>query len=263
VRGGAASKTASCGEGVPGSPALDGTRGSLLPSLRRCQPRRAPLTAPTRPAYSCCSPADEARSHRAPAARVRRRHRAAGGRPGRRRALRRRRAGAGRPRRLRAGDELVGHPVHAPGPDRPVCVCGHPAPEVSVRIGPDGRRHVAVPDRTRTGRHRGARVPAGGAVCHRRLGADAPVAEISLAGSPGSDVSSNQVAWGLGMAVLLGAGALYLLVRGDWRDPEGDPFFGMKADRARGLGAPSRRLRRHRRGASGHERVTMGKAPLG
>jgi hypothetical protein len=104
--------------------------------------------------------------------------------------------------------------------------CGAPAAEVAVRIGADGNAVARYPV------HLGA-VGADGHECRRGescaiavTGADVPTApvEISLAGSPGPDVAGGRAAWALVVAVLLAVVASVLVVRTDWRPPDGDPF---------------------------------------
>jgi hypothetical protein len=127
------------------------------------------------------------------------------------------------------GDEVVVTQCTPPGPsDR--SRCGSPAPEVGAVVGPDG--DVAVQYRVHLG-------PVGtvGNECRRAepcaiavvdASVSAPAAAISLAGSPGSDVPDGRVVVGLVAATALLAVAVALVVRSDWRDPDGDPFVGVE-----------------------------------
>ena len=129
------------------------------------------------------------------------------------------------------GEQVVVTQCTPPGPtDR--SRCGRPAPEVGAVVGPAGEIVVPFPV------HLGS-VGAAGRECRRAepcaIGVvDATVSAaavpISLAGSPGPDVPGNRVAWALAVAAVFSAVAVMLVVRADWRDPDGDPFAGMRLD---------------------------------
>jgi hypothetical protein len=53
------------------------------------------------------------------------------------------------------------------------------------------------------------------------------VSELSLAGSPASDVTSGRLAAGLLLAALLLLGCAVLVATGDWSPVDGDPFEGI------------------------------------
>jgi hypothetical protein len=123
------------------------------------------------------------------------------------------------------GEEIVITQCTPPGP-ADSSRCGAPAPEVAAVIGPEGE--VAVQFRIHLGPVGAARdecrraEPCAIAVLDTSVAA-APVA-ISLAGTPSSDVPDRRVLLGLGAAAVLVGVAVLLILRGDWKDPDGDPF---------------------------------------
>jgi hypothetical protein len=126
------------------------------------------------------------------------------------------------------GEEVVVTQCTPPGP-ADGGRCGAPAPEVRVQVDDEGGAVVAY--RVHLGP-----VGSDGRECRRSqpcaiavLGSSTPVdvSELSLAGSPASDVASARVATGLLLAALLLLGCAVLVATGDWSPVDGDPFEGI------------------------------------